>query len=87
MFTLPHSGQTSDGGCKVVAHALRLTHSGTLSIFAEAAVYLNNSCIPNFGCWNDGRELQLRTAPVRSSGSASVAWTSAPIERLLFAGT
>jgi hypothetical protein len=48
--------------------------------------------LPSFG-WPRCRSrptaagLELPTAPVRASGSASVAWTSAPIERLLFAGT
>jgi hypothetical protein len=36
---------------------------------------------------SEGRELELLTSPVRASDSASVARTSAPIERLLFVGT
>ena len=87
----------------VVAHALRLTHRGPFSVLRRAAVYLNNSCMPKFRLLEWGRlqgtsvprcrsrppaaVLELPTASVRASGSASVRWTRAPIERLLFART
>ena len=79
-----------------------MTHSSHWNdpAFTDATALLSSSTawsIPEFTLWRgihackyhggEGCELQLLTAPVRASDSASVAWTSAPIERLLFVGT